>query len=415
MEYIEIGKNLKLLSGFPFSSKYFSNESGFPLIRIRDILTSKVETYYNGPYIETYVVKQGDILIGMDGDFHVVKWCNDRGLLNQRILKVEVSDPNTISLRFIFYWLGPYIQHVNNIAAATTVKHLSVKDLYKAKGLIPEIEKQKKIATILETIDQAIEKTEALIHKYQQIKAGLMHDLFTRGLTADGNLRSSREQARELYQETPIGWIPKDWDTVLLGEISNIVRGSTPRPAKDPKYFDGDYIPWITVGELSRKDWPYLNNTSTMLTEQGAKYSRVLNTGTLVISNSGYGCGVPKILKITGCANDGIAAFLDLLNSCNQLFIYYYLHSQIMTLRKKVARGNDQPNLNTDMLSEFRIALPKINEQKAISERLWSIDKMIKCEKTSLEKLSLLKAGLMHDLLTGKVPVAIDKAETAHV
>ena len=69
-----------------------------------------------------------------------------------------------------------------------------------------------KIARILQTIDQAIEKTEALIEKYQQIKAGLMHDLFTRGIGADGKLRPPREQAPELYQQTPIGWIPKEWD-----------------------------------------------------------------------------------------------------------------------------------------------------------------------------------------------------------
>ena len=71
---------------------------------------------------------------------------------------------------------------------------------------------QEKIARILQTIDQTIEKTEALIEKYQHIKAGLMHDLFTRGIGADGKLRPPHEQAPELYQQTPIGWIPKEWE-----------------------------------------------------------------------------------------------------------------------------------------------------------------------------------------------------------
>ena len=87
---------------------------------------------------------------------------------------------------------------------------------------------QQRIALVLETIDQAIEKTEALIYKYQQIKAGLMHDLFTRGLTADGKLRPPREQAPELYQETPIGWIPKEWEVKALRQLvgaENIVNG----------------------------------------------------------------------------------------------------------------------------------------------------------------------------------------------
>ena len=77
---------------------------------------------------------------------------------------------------------------------------------------------QRKIACYLDAVQTVIEKTEALIHKYQQIKAGLMHDLFTRGLTADGKLRPPREQAPELYQETPVGWIPKEWCIDQFGE-----------------------------------------------------------------------------------------------------------------------------------------------------------------------------------------------------
>ncbi|WP_260295761.1 restriction endonuclease subunit S, partial [Sedimenticola hydrogenitrophicus] len=75
----------------------------------------------------------------------------------------------------------------------------------------PDYQLQGKIARILQTVDRAIESTEALIEKYQQIKAGLMHDLFTRGVGADGKLRPRHDQAPELYQQTPIGWIPKEW------------------------------------------------------------------------------------------------------------------------------------------------------------------------------------------------------------
>jgi type I restriction enzyme S subunit len=67
---------------------------------------------------------------------------------------------------------------------------------------------------VLSSIDAAIEKAEALIDKYQQLKAGLMQDLFTRGVLPDGELRPPREQAPELYQETAIGWIPKEWGAI---------------------------------------------------------------------------------------------------------------------------------------------------------------------------------------------------------
>lgn len=411
----DIGRLIKTLSGFPFPSSLFSNCEGYPLIRIRDILDSSIETYYSGRPIEQFVIKDGDILVGMDGDFNIRRWKNESALLNQRILKIDTKNTDELDLDFLFFWLQPYLKKVNDVTAATTVKHLSVSDIYRATGKLPRVSVQKKIARILQTVDEAIEKTEALIEKYSQIKAGMMQDLFTRGLTPDGKLRPPRSEAPELYQETPIGWIPKEWTPMPLGSLSDIVRGSTPRPAKDPKYFDGNFIPWITVGELSKDNWPYLNGTRTMLTEKGAMYSRKLNSGTLIISNSGYGCGVPKILKLDGCANDGIAAFLNLSDMCNQLYVYYYLYSQIDYLRTKVARGNDQPNLNTDMLGEFSIPVPEIAEQKAISDRLWSIEVLLSDEKRTLEKFGLQKSGLMHDLLTGKRPVKLDDPEPADV
>jgi len=82
-----IGEHLKLLSGFPFPSNKFSNNEGFPLIRIRDVIDSKIETYYLGTTLPMYIIKEGDVLIGMDGDFNLAKWRNEDALLNQRVFQ----------------------------------------------------------------------------------------------------------------------------------------------------------------------------------------------------------------------------------------------------------------------------------------------------------------------------------------
>jgi type I restriction enzyme, S subunit len=329
---------------------------------------------------------------------------------------MAVIEPHSIDRNFLLAALGSndVKKSIDQWLTGSTRSSLGIELLREIP--VPNFPRshQEKIGRIYRILTNSIIHTEALIEKYQQIKAGLMHDLFTRGIGANGQLRPTREQAPELYWESAIGWIPKGWKIVSLNKISEIVRGSTPRPAKDPKYFDGDFIPWITVGELSREDWPYLNDTRTMLTELGSSFSRFLQHGTLVISNSGYGCGVPKILNITGCANDGVAAFLNLDSSCDKLFFYYKLYSQIMTLRTKVARGNDQPNLNTEMLGEFKIALPPVTEQKKAAERIWLIDTRVDNERVGMEKLKVQKSGLMHDLLTGKVQVNIDDAEVTH-
>lgn len=88
---------------------------------------------------------------------------------------------------------------------------------------------QERIANVLSCIDTAIEKTEALIAKHQQIKAGLMHDLFTRGVLPNGQLRPPRSEAPELYQETEIGWIPRGWRVEQAGTLCSLItKGTTP-------------------------------------------------------------------------------------------------------------------------------------------------------------------------------------------
>jgi type I restriction enzyme S subunit len=149
-----------------------------------------------------------------------------------------------------------------------------------------------------------------------------------------------------------------------LGDISRVVRGSTPRPAGDPRFFNGREVPWITVSEITRTSSVYLSSTTTSLTAEGAKHSRHLKSGTVVLSNSGWTLGVPKVLAIDGCANDGVAAFLELSPAILPEFLYYSLKRLTDYFRIVVAAGGDQPNLNTARIASVEIPLPPIQEQQ---------------------------------------------------
>ena len=114
-----------------------------------------------------------------------------------------------IDIDWLYYSLLNF--DLTKLNEATGVPSISREWLSKIKFRAPSTKEQKKIADCISSVDATIEKTEALIEKYQQIKAGLMHDLFTRGVLPDGKLRPTREQAPELYRETGIGWIPNEW------------------------------------------------------------------------------------------------------------------------------------------------------------------------------------------------------------
>jgi type I restriction enzyme, S subunit len=413
LESVEIGKNLKITSGFPFSSKYFSSESGFPLIRIRDILNSKIETFYLGSFTDSFIVKSGDILIGMDGDFHVVKWRNSDGLLNQRILKIEVNNPSIISLRFIFYWLIPYIQIINDKTAATTVKHLSIKDIQKATGSIPRIKNQEKIASILETIDQTIAHTEALIQKYQQIKAGLMHDLFTRGIAPNGQLRPPREEAPELYQETAIGWIPREWD---WGALSKYLNGS-PKNGFSPREIDewnGCFS--LGLGCLTSSGYRPVQLKSVDL-RSAIVSGAFLEDGDFLVSRA----NTPQLVGLCGVYQkmSSPCIYPDLMMRIqpNKLIHAKYLEQYLLSAEVRirltalaVGTSASMVKLNSKSLMNFLVAVPEEEEQKKIIKQSNKINNYLNSLEYTCSKLKYKKFGLMHDLLTGKVPVTISES-----
>ena len=301
---------------------------------------------------------------------------------------------------FLYYQILALRGQFERHGVGSTFAEISKRDVARVEFDCPDNEEeQRRIGHILWSVDTQITHTEALTAKQEQVRAGLMQDLFTRGVDETGRLRPPREDAPELYHETALGWLPKEWETVRVRDIAHVVRGSTPRPAKDPRFFYGNFVPWITVGELSRDDWPYLERTSSQLTELGAGFSRFLPSGTLVVSNSGYGCGVPKILKISGCANDGIAALLSLSNAFDQLFLYYFFYHNIDALRMRVARGNDQPNLNIDIIGDLRMPRPAKHEQKSIADLVWCVQQTIRRQREETGKLHHLRTALLRDLL----------------
>jgi type I restriction enzyme S subunit len=210
-------------------------------------------------------------------------------------------------------------------------------------------------------------------------------------------------EVRRGYKQTEVGVIPEEWDVRHFGDLGDVVRGASPRPAGDPRYFNGTFIPWLTVAALTNIADNQLKVSQTVgcLTQEGAKHSRELADGTLIIANSGATLGVAKLLQITCCANDGIAALINQKTGCKE-FICHYINSITNHLREVVATGNGQPNLNTTLISEIRIPFPPEPEQRAIAEALGDVDELIGGLERLIAKKRDLKQAAMQQLLTGQ-------------
>ena len=170
-----------VLSGYPLDSNNFSMTDGYPMIRIRDITSGEIETYYDGDFPSQYIVTKGELLIGMDGDFRVRQWDNIDAVLNQRCCKI--TERKYAIRRYLFYVLPLYLKRINDVIFGTTVKHLSVPDLKLAELPIPSPEEQQEIVEYLDSkcaaIDSAKERHAQLIAKLEEYKKSLVYNAVT--------------------------------------------------------------------------------------------------------------------------------------------------------------------------------------------------------------------------------------------
>jgi type I restriction enzyme M protein len=167
-EYLscKLSELLEIQSGFPFESKLFNDNNGFPLIRIRNIKKNYTDTFYNGEYSDDFVVKNGDLLIGMDGEFNCVLWNGNDALLNQRVCRIR-SYKNILK-EYTFYMIQKKLKEIEDETNAVTVKHISVKQILNIEIPLPPLEVQQEIVNELEQYQKIIDENKRLIEIYTQ-------------------------------------------------------------------------------------------------------------------------------------------------------------------------------------------------------------------------------------------------------
>lgn len=172
---IKLGDKINILSGYPFASRFFNVDGkGIPLIRIRDIKNSTIETFFSGEYNPDYIISKGDLIVGMDGDFIMNIWNGQDALLNQRIIKITAAEKDNIRiLEFLNHFLQDELNKINRGTGATTVKHLSVSDVKKIKLPNPDREMNNvidqlnlfKVDTVKDQIYQSNNLQKSLINQ----------------------------------------------------------------------------------------------------------------------------------------------------------------------------------------------------------------------------------------------------------
>lgn len=151
VEYVRFVDYANVLYGCPFDASKFTDDSAYiPLIRIRDVLPGKAGTYYKGDYSADYIIKKGDILVGMDGNFNLGVWDDIDGVLCQRVCKLYTKDETRLLNGFIRHYMKPVFRQIEEATAGGSVKHLSAKTINSIQIPLPPLPVQEEIVRILD-------------------------------------------------------------------------------------------------------------------------------------------------------------------------------------------------------------------------------------------------------------------------
>jgi len=189
---------LEVQNGYAFDAKRFNPSEGVPLIRIRDLKAGVgTETRFTGDYDEKYLVKAGDLLIGMDGEFGCYEWKGDKALLNQRVCRLQGFGADIIP-RFLLYGVNGYLKEIEDVTGFTTVKHLSSKQILSIEFPVPPLPEQERIVGILDEAFDGIAKAKA---------------------TAEANLQNARalfqSHLQTVFSQKGEGWVDSTLEDVL--------------------------------------------------------------------------------------------------------------------------------------------------------------------------------------------------------
>lgn len=374
-------------------------------------LNEELVRYVSDEYLQSNrncLAKKGDILIADTSEDYegignsVLNDWDENLFAGYHTVIIRPSDRTYSKYLAYLFMTDAWRSQLRSRASGIKVFSVTQGLLKKTAIIIPRENSVQKITDYLDAkcskIDEIIEKQQAIIEKLKEYKLSVIIEAVTKGLNPNVEMKDSGVEW--------IGQMPTSWDCTTVGMIATVVRGASPRPAGDPLYFNGKDVPWITVAEVTKGEGKYIDGTETFLTFEGAKQSRIVEEGTLLLSNSGATLGVPKITRIRGCINDGSVAFYNLC--INQEFLLYLFKGRTFELRKQM-QGYGQPNLNTTIVKKIEVPLPTEPEQKAIvdflDQKCIAVEKTIKDREKVIEKLQEYKKSLIYEVVTGKKEV----------
>jgi type I restriction enzyme S subunit len=384
-----LGDVLEVQNGFAFDSTRFNPSKGPPLIRIRSLkLGIETETRYGGEYEDKYMVRVGDLLIGMDGEFGCYEWKGEPSLLNQRVCRLQGFSGELLP-RFLFYGVNDYLKAIEDVTGFATVKHLSSKQILAIEFPVPPLAEQRRIVGVLDEAFASLATAQA--HAAQNLQNA--RALFESHLNA-------------VFTQRGVGW-----KQTTLGEEIDLLSGFAFKSSqyttneKDIRLLRGDNIIQGCLRWDDVKRWPandtkeyrryWLSEGDVVLAmdrpwvKAGMKYA-------MMTSNDLPCLLVQRTARLRGGENLDNRFLMRLIGSA--AFTSHILGVQT---------GIGVPHISGQQIKDFGFSCPSVAEQRRIADNLDAlaaeIQRLTRIYEQKLAALAELKKSLLHQAFSGEI------------
>lgn len=358
--------------------------------------------------------REGDILFAKitpcaeNGKLALVKGIDDKLGLGSTEFHV-ISPAKGVNGQFLYYLFSS--GHVHRLAISlmegTTGRQRIPASIFKKRLSAPvplDDREQEQIASILYKVDEDIQTTKKTIAKAERLKKALMQNLLTGRLRPDGIWRKEED----FYIDEKFGKVPKGWKVARVKYFGDVRTGKTPPTDEENNFgsnISSNYM-FITPGDLGESR--LILKTERYVTEKGLTYTYKVPAYSVCVVCIGSTIGKVGINESEACTNQQINTVT--LNDRNDAFFFYYMMQYRSAHFKEYAGINVTPQVNKSGFKKYRLLQPESkSEQEQISSRLLKVDLLIEEKQIKIQKLERLKKALMHNLLTGKVRVKIEK------
>ena len=411
-EVVRLGDYCNIFSGYAFKSDDFCND-GVLVVKIGNLQNGSIvlndkESFFPrekiNDDISKFILNEGDILMALTGattgKIALVPKSVNGALLNQRVGKFSIYNSSLYSSFAKYYFMTDEFQDtIKKNILQSAQGNISPKQIETFKLPLPPLPEQQKIAAVLSAVQEAKEKTRAVIDATKALKKSMMKHLFTYGPVPP------EETENVPLKETEIGKVPEDWEVVKLGEV--VREKITDGTHKTPQYIENG-IPFITITNLVNGKIDFSKCRFISEEEHNFLINRCKpEKDDVLLSKVGTLGLTAKI-----CEKDNFSIFVQLAlikpkkEIINSDFLTYMLNS--ISIQNQIEIKSSQSTMKyigVEKISQLQIPLPPLPVQQKIASILSAIDAKIEAEENKKKSLEKLFKTLLHNLMTAKIRV----------